>query len=258
MKLKICLTSINFTRAKIPIHYNHILQGIIYRNLSPDLCLKLHNEGYKYEKRQFRLFTFSRIFSKSILRYNDSFILDTPFYFYFSSFDAKVSESLSINLLKTPPFYIGGVQLAISSVEVLPLPAFPNSILIKMLSPMTVYSTLSKPDGYKKTYFYNPIEKEFSELIKNNALKKYEIIKNEEYRGKFVFEVVRFSIKRNFHIIKYKNVAIHSYSGLFKLEASEEMIKILYLCGLGAKNSQGFGMFDIYSNSNRKNTTILS
>jgi CRISPR-associated endoribonuclease Cas6 len=41
-----------------------------------------------------------------------------------------------------------------------------------MLSPVTMYSTLTKEDKTKKVYYYSPFEEEFNRLIKEN-LRKY-------------------------------------------------------------------------------------
>jgi len=45
----------------LPIHYNEIVQGFIYNHISEDLSKWLHDEGFAYEKRSFKFFTFSRI-----------------------------------------------------------------------------------------------------------------------------------------------------------------------------------------------------
>jgi CRISPR-associated endoribonuclease Cas6 len=44
--------------------YNSLLQGLIYELLNSIDAEKLHNEGFMFEKRQFRLFTFSEILEK--------------------------------------------------------------------------------------------------------------------------------------------------------------------------------------------------
>lgn len=44
--------------------YNSLLQGLIYDLLDYVDAVKLHDEGFRFEKRQFRLFTFSEILEK--------------------------------------------------------------------------------------------------------------------------------------------------------------------------------------------------
>ena len=46
--------------AEFPIHYNHILQGFIYRTIDERMAAFLHDMGYG-NTRKFKLFTFSRL-----------------------------------------------------------------------------------------------------------------------------------------------------------------------------------------------------
>lgn len=50
---------------------------------------------------------------------------------------------------------------------------FDCGLRIRMLSPLTVYSTLMTPDGKKKTYYFSPYEKEFPALVNSNIKKKH-------------------------------------------------------------------------------------
>ncbi len=49
-----------------------------------------------------------------------------------------------------------------------------EEIKVRTLSPISTYSTLYRKDGKKFTYYFNPMEEEFSETIENN-LKKISI-----------------------------------------------------------------------------------
>ena len=44
---------------RAPVHYNHLLQGLIYNNLDRALSKWLHEKGHTYGQRRFKLFTFS-------------------------------------------------------------------------------------------------------------------------------------------------------------------------------------------------------
>ena len=60
MRLKITLSSAQ-QPLTLPLQYNHILQAFIYDNISAELAAFLHEKGYAYEKRQFKLFVFSNL-----------------------------------------------------------------------------------------------------------------------------------------------------------------------------------------------------
>lgn len=64
MRVKITLEGINQSKIVLPINYQHVVQGFLYRTMKPAYAEYLHKYGFKYEKRHFKLFTFSRIFGK--------------------------------------------------------------------------------------------------------------------------------------------------------------------------------------------------
>ncbi|MFN7181679.1 MAG: hypothetical protein ACK4NF_03245 [Planctomycetota bacterium] len=101
VRLKITLSLPEQKAIEIPLHYNHLIQGILYRTLPQDISGTLHDQGYLYQKRRFRLFTFSQIFSENFCKINDSFLVELPCHFYFSSFDEKISKELFNNILKS-------------------------------------------------------------------------------------------------------------------------------------------------------------
>ena len=49
----------------LPLNYNYILQGFIYNNIADKKIQEfIHNKGFTYEKRHYKLFTFSRLMGK--------------------------------------------------------------------------------------------------------------------------------------------------------------------------------------------------
>ena len=46
-------------------------------------------------------------------------------------------------------------------------------------------------------------------------------------------------------LLKYENFPIEAYEGTFQIETDPSMFKVVYDAGLGAKNSQGFGMVEV-------------
>jgi CRISPR-associated endoribonuclease Cas6 len=62
MILRICLRG----RGSIvlPKHYNHLTQAFFYRNMDPALANFIHNIGFVYGKRRFKLLTFSKIMGR--------------------------------------------------------------------------------------------------------------------------------------------------------------------------------------------------
>lgn len=243
MRIKIILENINDERIKFPVHYNHLLQSFIYQNIGEELAEFLHERGFEYGKRKFKMFVFSRIFSKGLKISKKEIIFNREIYFFLSSPLEEFISKLAENLFKKSQFEINRNQLTLKGIEVIS-PLFTKSKeKIKMLSPLTCYSTLFKKDK-KKTYYYSPFEKEFKDLIRENLRKKYRAFYKKDFD--FDFKIEPINVNKNCEkIINYKGTVIKGWLGLYEIESEPEIIKFAYDVGLGSKNSQGFGMFDL-------------
>lgn len=192
------------------------------------------------------MFTFSRLqgrcryLSRSKeLRFKNGFSLQV------ASPETEFLESYATELLNNPEIMIGKNKLYIESVEVNITPAFKEEMLIKMISPVTVYSTLNKKNGKSKTYYYHPREPEFSELIAENLEKKYRAYyKSEPVENDF--EIIPEKVSsRSQQIINYKDFIIKGWLGVYRVKGHPELMKLGWDAGIGAKNPQGFGMFEV-------------
>lgn len=229
---------------RLPLFYNHLIQGMIYDNLDQSLANDLHDKGFSYEKRSFKLFTFSRILGRYRL-IDDKIEIISPFRLVVSSPVEEILRSLAENLVRKSEINFGSDSAFLEAVNVHFAPEISENTVIRMLSPVTTYSTLTAGDGKKKTYYYNPYEKEFSELIRRNLVKKYVAIYEKEPRSK-EFEITPVGVKqKDEKIIKYKGFIIKAWMGKFRIRGNPELIKLAYDTGLGSKNSQGFGCFDL-------------
>lgn len=250
MRLTITLQALNFP-VKFPLHYNYAIQGFIYHHISTNLADFLHERGYRYEKRVYRLFTFSRLMGKyKIEKESGKIAFAEPFKFQISSPLNEFLQEFAETLARCPDVSIEENSLIVSSIEVQFSPPPISSALIRMLSPVTVYSTLSTCDGKKKTYYYSPFEKEFSQLIQKNLVKKYRAFydtlpASDEFKispvkvNKGSEKIIRYTPKKG------PDTIIKGWMGIYKIEGNPELIALAYDAGIGSKNSQGFGMFEI-------------
>ncbi len=230
----------------LPIHYNHLIQGLIYTHLNSDLATWLHEEGFSCQKRKFKLFTFSRLFGRFEIK-GKNILYEHKVSLKIASPYTKLLESLAECLVQTEYFYIGAQRCMLESVEVEMERRFESPLLVKMLSPMTVYSTLNGPEGKKKVYYYSPFEPEFSQIIIENLCRKmmaFEKIAMDVPEDAYI-RPLKVNTKRNFHIIIFKNFVIKAWSGIYEINMPLPLIKMAYDAGLGSKNSQGFGMWEV-------------
>jgi len=121
-------------------------------------------------------------------------------------------------------------------------------VLVRALSPITTYSTLFDAAGKKKTYYYNPWEREFSQKILENLQRKARAYYGEgkelpSLDGAYI-RPVKVS-KKNEAIINFKGLWIKGWTGLYELNLPEPYFTLAYNAGLGSKNSQGFGMVEV-------------
>lgn len=188
------------------------------------------------------MFTFSRLKGrfkldkeKNMLNYYG------PINLYVSSPIERFIKELPNEIIKKGYMALDKYKLKVLEIFFPPEFEPKTNITIKMLSPLTTYSTLLTPDGKKKTYYYSPYEKEFSKLINLNARKKHLLLTGKNLKTSISIEPLK--VKES--IILYKNTIIKGWIGLFTLKGDERIIKTVYDTGLGSKNSQGFGMFEV-------------
>jgi len=233
----------------LPVHYNHLVQGMIYRSLDRALRQWLHQEGFTYQKRKFKLFTFSRLMARkrSYDRKTRQITLYGPISLKVGSTEVQILESLAVYLVKNREVRLNGTPCDFHAIEV-EMPVEANGpVLVKTLSPITVYRTLYTADGRKKTYYYSPYEDEFEELLLDNLRRK--AMAYAERTGEKIPPLQGGAIKPikvgKEVIIKFKGTVIKGWTGIFEVNLPEPYFQLAYHAGLGSKNSQGFGMVEV-------------
>lgn len=244
MRVKIRFVSEN--KLTLPLHYNYLVQSFIYRNIGKTLSQFLHKKGFTDGKRNFKGFTFSRLLSRERKVYSKEgkIVINPPFELVISSPVNRFIESLAEVMLRKESLHLGENKVYFDAINVYAQPKLGEKVQVKMLSPMTVYSTLSKLDGRKKTYYYSPFEREFSELIEKNLRKKHRAYFGKDSDGDFTIKPSKVS-RRDEKIIIYKGTVVKGWMGFYELSGSSELLKLAYDAGIGSKNSQGFGCFEL-------------
>ncbi len=229
----------------LPFSYNYYLQGLFYHMIkNKALAKQLHDLGYG-DVRKFKLFTFSDLRGKYIINYEKSqIIFENYVYFSFSSFDQALMSSLYDFLIENKDIQLYNQELTIEGIETNEYKNKKNEIIINMLSPLVLYSSIVLNNRERITYV-NPLNSKFNELFKANIKNKFEAI-GKEILVNASIEPIDFN-KKNEIITKYKGFIIKGYTGKFKIKGDSQILHFLYDVGVGGKNSQGFGMFNIIS-----------
>lgn len=220
----------------LPMAYNHMIQGALYgawRGALP----QLHDEGFSAGGRAFRMFTFSPL--EGAYRVKEKSISFTgPVRLEVRSPVPAMPETLAEHLLREGVMQIGRQTLAVAALDSRDRLLFPESAEITMRAPVTLHDTLS--DGH--TRYYAPTDADFPAALARNTAAKLEAAGQSADPGIGCAAYAKTLRKR---VTNFKGTWISGYTGRFRLECAPETMAFLYYTGLGAGNSQGFGMFDI-------------
>jgi CRISPR-associated endoribonuclease Cas6 len=258
MRIKVELSAER--KISVPKGYNAIIQAFVYNFLSRENAEWLHNSGFQYEKRHYKLFTFSGFLEKAVYKKEQSaFIFPSTISFYFSTPIEWIAKDFAQNFIKQNFAKINNQTLFIRSVEVLASPEFTsNEYIIKTVTPITMHSTFETNMGKKKTHYYTPFEDDFSELINANLKKKWEAAFgtacNDDIKLKPLFSTNENERIQYFGTGKNgkKPTVVKGWQGKYKLMGNPLLLQFAYDAGLGDRNSQGFGMFDVWEEKSQK------
>lgn len=218
------------------MHYNEHVQALIYHHLDPDVARRLHDEGFKYGKRRFKLFTFSRIFGRGRYERKNKFLTFPPRIRIAFAVES-IGRSFLDRIVRGDPIVLEGNLPKVAETRII-IPEVGREVKVKTLSPITVYSTVLE-GGKRKTLYFPPDSPEFAGLVKMNLLRKYETLYGEKYSGGLEVKVLK---KGRMAIVRYKGTVIKAWDGILLLKEEPEILQLALGAGLGAKNSQGFGM----------------
>ncbi len=237
----------------LPIHYNYLVQSFIYRSLGNEIANFYHTEGFSYGKRRFKLFTFSRLFSakRRILSRSREIVFEGKVCLKIGAMDEDLLESLATHLVRRGSFYLGRNLCELEAVEVEMPVDFKGPLVVKALSPITIHETLTTAEGRKRTHYYTPFEADFSDKILENLVRKAKAYYGEEVpsltNGNSYVKPLRIS-RRDEVIVNFKRTWIKGWLGIYELNFPRLYLELAYTTGLGARNSQGFGMVEIAEN----------
>lgn len=227
----------------LPMSYNYIIQSVLYRFINEESYADfMHNKGYSFNKRSYKLFSFSNILEKPsfIDREKKRFVFPKDISLYFSSVNNDFFKYVFNSIINIDEgVNIGQNKAVISKIELI-RQNISQKETVAAMSPITTYSTLLTSENRKKTYYYNPDEEEFSLNIRKNLINKYMALYGNEPENDEFRIVPKKNIRES--IIKYKGFIIKGYIGSFDIEGSQELMDMAFCAGLGSKNSQGLGL----------------
>ncbi len=223
----------------LPIAYHHIQQSFLYRLMDKDGVSPLHDGGFNYEKRKYKLFTFGPFEGKYAVK-DGRILFSDRIGMEFRCVDESIANCMVDNI-KNGGITIGRNLYTDISVNKFDHHVKSDNVVVRMLSPITVRETDADTN---KTQYYFPGEEAFIDAVVQNFRRKYSAYTGSDIDPGMEFEVLDVRPKDKY-LTRYKGFIIEGYKGLYRIKALPDHIDFLYNCGIGSKNSQGFGMFEI-------------
>ena len=245
--MRFCLTFEPEDVLTLPLAHHHILQGFIYSVISNNETYSrfLHEQGYSASGSSFKLFTFGPLngsYQVNSKRKEISFFGEITF--EIRSADFHFSEAFLDGLYSNNLFHLGRTNIHIIDVNTDVPTITKNRIQIRMLSPIVLYHTISTPEG-NKTIYHNPLEDHYETWLNDNLQKKYSALYPDNPIPHLKFSTISVGSRDKYVTLFKRHTYINGWKGTYQLQAPSDVLAFLYYAGLGSKNSEGFGMFEI-------------
>lgn len=239
---------------KIPINYQYEQSAAIYQILSranKRFATWLHDNGFKVQQKNFKLFTFSRLIipKYQIYKENERMVIDSDqIYWYISFLPEKTTEEFIKGIFMSQYFEIGDristVRFSVQAIDILPFPEFNPEMTFKTLSPIV----LSTKDDDSKVKYLSPADERAKGNILLGLMRKYEAYYGEPYAGSLDYDFTLLNEPKPV-LVKIKadtpeETRVKGYMCEMKIKLSEALMKVMYEAGCGSKSSQGFGFLE--------------
>ena len=236
----------------LPINYNHLLAGVIYRFLAesdPEYASFLHEEGYRIAEKRFKLFTFSQLMAERRRIRGDKIHFGSTLTWSVSSPVERFLSHFADTLLTEGSLSFGQRQLQIRDVTIPRIPRFQSEMQFRCLSPI-VMTTTRERNGKQAMHYCLPEDPAFSELVRQNLIRKHEVIhgrlpSDDAFTLKFDKNYIARKQGSVTRLIDFKGIKVRGVLCPFRVSGNPALIQIGYECGFGDKNSAGFGMVEI-------------
>ncbi len=223
---------------EIPIlryDYQHSMSAMLYSTLieADEKFRRLHDsKDYKY-------FTFSRLEIPRRKALKDGIaILCNDAYLWFSSPDARLVRSLVGAFATTQAVKIGGLGFAIAGIASTSPFYARDTESFRTISPIIVRTVIDENES-TKTWDLSPEDDAFKQKLIENLYRKYESFHGHQPEGTIKEINITHSKQQRIQIL---DTFHRAHLMIIELHGDPELIKFAYDCGLGEKNSMGFGM----------------
>jgi CRISPR-associated endoribonuclease Cas6 len=261
--------SIQFTRTSgydlLPMDYQYFISAWIYKTIklsNDEFASFLHDRGYgSDEGKLFKLFCFSRLeFGKPLLLPAEKlFQISASTLRLLISFDIPITASHFIEgIFKDQEFYLGdklhGLNLRVTTVELLPEPAFHETMHYRLLTPWVVSI---KEEGKPQPVYLAADDERFYTMAARHLAEKHNLTHTETPTVKQEQIVIRRinGFKRSGFVISPgtpRETRVVGNLFEFTLTAPISIHQMAWNAGISEKSSMGFGMVEVKKENNKQ------
>ena len=243
MHITFLLTSSDKSSIRLPSANLHLFQSMLYSILPPELAGTLHDEGFDSDGRKMILFAMSWPVAASRPQFGEgTVIFPLPIKLIISTPLNDLAAGFSQGALNAGTLRIGNNTVTCSKVETERHMIFSDEIKITTLSPITCYETIER-SGRNYTKYFSPDDEEFQNSIHANLLRKFKLLHPNESIFNWNFRITPLGkVRERVSMFETGGLfPIKGWWGDFRLEGNRELLQVAINCGLGSKNSSGWG-----------------
>ena len=221
---------------RLPLAYQSMVQGALYAHWR-ETFPTLHDDGYHDGSHAYRMFTFSPLQGRYRIEGKD-ILFDGAVRLEVRSPASELLNALAGSLMESGQVRLGSRELPLLNLSTADRLLFPSAARIRTVAPVTMHRR--REDG--GTEYLSPVDEGFAALLTGNLAAKLRA------SGSDAPPLLRFApIERTLRkrVTTFKGIYITGWAGEFLMETASEAMALLYYAGLGDRNSQGFGMFEI-------------
>ncbi len=235
----------------IPFNYQYPMSCWIYnlirQSSSKTFSDFIHNDGYRFENKYFKMFSFSNLYdfgydvTKFGLKINDETAV-----FKIGFLSNEVALNVIQSLFNQQQLRLGRVHFKVKNVTSLNPKVETEIIKLKTKSPLVI-------KNYNEKYL-EPNDEDYETIFENNLKRKYAIAAQKgwlpkmELKQDLSIRLLSKSPKKQGIKIKYEKNQVIGYQYNFELTAPKVLIQTGLLAGFGSANAQGFGFCEIIEN----------
>lgn len=230
-------------RIRVPLSNLHLFQSLLYAVLPPERAAFLHDEGYCVDGRRMKLFAMSWPIAAERPTFGEgSIVFPLPIRLVVSTPVTDTMDGITSGAMNASELRVGNNVVRCERIEAERQWADGETLTVRTLSPITCYEQVER-NGKPYTIYFSPYQRDFAVSAHNNLVRKFRALFPDRTVpggtvrispvGRVLERVAIFSPESSF--------PIKGWAGRFRLEGPQELLQVALDCGLGAKNSAGWG-----------------